>query len=251
MKRTLSFLGLGLLGLAAILPRAAHAQSSYDLPPPQTTRLLDARRDAPLFRLSLGFRNQWYGSAGRDPFTNRDYAPQASLAADATLLRSRHFSLAAGLAWDFGRASGQARGIDTALATHRLTIPLEGRWHWTRSIYGFFRAAPGFVANLASAESIESNVGDYRDARYAFATDLSAGAAFALSPQAKNGRRAVRLWLIPELGYGLAGKTTFNLEPPRQRPDSDVELPGSTQPTRLPGFSPSGPFFRVSLALGF
>lgn len=245
MKRSLSLLGLGLLAAATLVPVSALAQTQ------SSTRLLDARRDAPLVRGSLGLRGQWFGSPGRDPFTNGDFSPQVTLGADATLLRTRRLSLAAGVAWDVGGASGEARGIETSLVTHRLTIPLEARWHWTRSIYGFFRAAPGFSASVARARNLDPSAGTYSDTRYAFATDLSVGVAFGLSPQPKNGSRGVRLWLLPELGYALAGKTSFDLTPPSERPDSDVRLPGSTLPTHLPGFSPSGPFFRVSLALGF
>ena len=249
---TRSFLTLGFGLLATLAPLSAHADGSYDLQPPTTsTRLLDARRDAPLVRGSLGLRGQWLGSEGRDPFTNNDFSPQLSLGADVTLLRTRRLSLAAGVAWDLGAGSGTARGVDATLVTHRLTVPIEGRWHWTRSAYGFFRAAPGFSANVARLRDVDANVGTYGDTRFAFATDLSAGVAFGLSPQPKNGSRGVRLWLVPELGYALAGKTSFALTPPSERPDTDVTLPGSTLPARLPGFSPSGPFFRVSLALGF
>lgn len=238
MNRLTSFgLALGLLGF---VPSVAAAQR------------VEARQDAPLVRLSAGMRGQWYGSEGLDPFTNGDFAPQGTLAADATVLRHRAVSFAAGLNWDFGGKSGTARGVETQLFVHRVTIPLEARWHWSRNVYGFARLAPGCTASLARISDLESNVGPYRDTRYAFAADLSAGAAFALSPPPRyRGARAVRLWAVPEIGYGLAGKTSFALKPPGERPDSDVQLPGSTAATRLPGFSPSGPFFRISLALSF
>ena len=213
---------------------------------------VDARKDAPLVRLSVGVRGQWYGSPGLDPFTNSDFAPQYSFTADATVLRFQTVSLAAGLAWDVGGKSGNARGVDTRLFVHRVTIPLEARWHWHRSIYGFARGAPGFTASLARISDLEPNVGPYRDTRYAFAADLSAGVAFGLTPPPRyRGTHAIRLWALPEIGYGLAGKTTFDLQPPKDRPGSDVRLPGTTAPTHLPGFSPSGPFFRISLALAF
>lgn len=251
MKRIGSWLGLATFAWLALAPELARAEDPYGMAPPPSTRRLDARRDAPLARVSLGLRGQWYGSEGRDPFTNSDFGPQLSMGADVTLLRSRQLSLAVGATWDFGRVDGTARSVDTSLSTHRVLVPIEARWHWSRWIYGFLRAAPGFTASVASARGLESNVGNFSDTRYAFAADLSAGAAFALVPPPKNGKRGVRLWLVPELGYGLAGKTTFNLEPPDKRPDSDVRVPGTTLATRLPGYSPSGPFFRLSFALGF
>lgn len=238
MKRLLSCgLAAALLGL---VPGVAAAQR------------VDARQDAPLVRVSGGLRGQWYGSEGLDPFSTSDFAPQGTLAADVTLLRHRSLSLAAGVSWDFGNKSGEARNVETRLFVHRVTIPLEGRWHWTRGIYAFARVAPGFTASLARISSLEYDVGPYRDTRYAFAADLSAGVAFALSPPSRyRGTRSVRLWAVPEIGYGLAGKTSFALRPPGERPDGDVLLPGTTAATRLPGFSPSGPFFRISLALAF
>lgn len=244
------WLGLGALVLSALAPSVAHAQS-YDLAPPRSTRLPDARRDAPLVRLGFGIRTQWYGSEGRDPFTTSDLAVQPSLFADATVLRGRHASLAVGASWDFNAVRGDARGISTRLSTHRVLIPVEGRWHWTRWAYGFARVAPGLMVNRASAEGLESGVGPYADTRLAFATDLALGVALAMVPQPKSGARGIRLWAVPELGYGLAGKTSFALQPPETRPDSDVRLPGTTEATRLPGFAGSGPFFRISLVLGF
>lgn len=236
MKRILSCLGL----LAWSVPGLALAQH------------VDARQDAPLARVSAGMRGQWYGSEGLDPFTNSDFAPQLSVAADATFLRLRSVSLAAGVAWDMGGKSGSARSLDSHLFVHRVSIPLEARWHWHRSVYGFARGALGFTASLARLSDLESNVGPYRDTRYALAADLSAGVAFALTPQARyRGTRAVRLWAVPEFGVGAAGKTAFDLTPPNERPNSDVRLPGTTAPTHLPGFAASGPFFRVSLALAF
>lgn len=234
------------LALFSALPARALAET------PARGARVDARRDAPYAKLALGVRGQWWGSQGFDAFSRNDFTGAFSLSGDVTVWKSRRFSLAAGLGWDVSPFSGQTRGVDSSFTVHRVSIPLEARLHFTHWLYGFGKVAPGFVASVASLE-LEPDVGRYRDTRYAFSTDLALGAAFGLSPPRTRykQRRQVRLWAIPEIGWSLAGKTTYALTPPDERPDSDVRLPGTTDPTRLPGFSASGPFFRVSLALAF
>lgn len=228
--------------VASSLTREAAAQKRFD-----------SRRDVPHAKVSLGVRGQGWSSSGFDPYSGSDFTGALSLGADATLLRRQRFSLAAGFGWDFSTFNDSMRGQDFNFTVHRLQVPIEGRWHLAHWLYGFGKVSPGMVVSRASVQ-LEPDVGRYSDTRFAFATDLAVGAAFGVSPAySRYGQRhPVRLWLQPELGWSLAGKTTYALTPPDERPDSDgVLLPGTTVATRLPGFSASGPFFRISLALAF
>lgn len=221
---------------------------------PAAAQRADGRRDAPYVGVWVGPRLQWWGSPGLDAFTERDFTPGVSLAAEATVLRTRRLSLGVGLGWDVATRGGESRGVDSRLTMHRVLVPVSARWHVTPWLVPYARLAPGVSASIASLSSLDSRVGDYSDTRLAFATDLSVGAAFGLSPaRTRHGdRRVLRLWASPEVGWSLAGKTSFALTPPDTRPgDGDVKTPGITEPVGLPGFSPSGPFVRITFGLAF
>ena len=80
-----------------------------------------------------------------------------------------------------------------------------------------------------------------------FATDVSAGASFRLVGNSDHARRAPRLWMTHEIGYGFT--TEHALSPRPNRDEADVL--GADQSTKLGSLAVNGVFWRTGLALSF
>lgn len=114
-------------------------------------------------------------------------------------------------------------------------------------LYGFARVAPG-AALLYTRVDDPSSPAKLKDASWAFAGDLSAGASFLLGPRNDMDKRSTpRFWVTPEIGYAFA--TATDLRPKPARDEEDVL--GSDAATNLGSIALSGLFWRASIAVTF
>lgn len=200
---------------------------------------------ARFFRFSLAPRFNYVTGAGYDPYSESNLLGQWSFDATYAFLEQGKISLAAGVAWDIGGSTAEARGIRASLTAHRLTVPIEARYRATEGIYAFARVAPGAAATLATLDEPSSS--EKLDAsKWAAAADLSAGASFLLGPKKPLTRRGLRFWITPEMGYGWSGASTLQFSP-----RSEDELVGTQGTTRLGAFAQRGFFWRLGVAMTY
>jgi hypothetical protein len=176
---------------------------------------------------ALGVRSTFVTDPGFDPFSNDNVLTQFSLGVARTLWAEDRVSFAPGVIWDYGGRSALARGQNASLATHRLALSLEGRYHLFPWAYGLVRVAPGAVR-----QSIELEDGNapasFVATHWGFALDASAGAAFLLGPHGEASVSPVRFWLAAEGGYSYARSAPLVLHPdladsdPRRTGDLDL-----------------------------
>ena len=192
---------------------------------------------------SVGVRVSKVSDAGYDAFAESDELVQVSFGLGATLFRHQRLSLAAVGFWDYGEKSSTARGSDTSLDVHRLTIGPELRYHLLPPLYFFVHAMPAFAHSSASLDDGVAQVTRYAR-HWSYGVDGAAGAAFEVYGAAKGSIRP-RVWAIAEGGYGYLGSTSLEMSPDAgQGPQRPVAVD-------LGSLSLSGPYLRVSAAVGF
>ena len=198
----------------------------------------------PHAQASLGVRVSQVPDAGYDAFAESDALVQVSLGLGATLFRLQRFSLAAVGFWDYGQKGSTARGADTSLDVHRLTVGPELRYHVLPPLYFFVHAMPAFAHTTAAIEDGVAQVTRYAR-HWSYGVDGAGGAAFEAYAARGDSAFRPRLWLMAEGGYGYLGSTSLEMSPDAgqgpQRPAS-VDL-GS--------LSLAGPYLRLSAAVGF
>jgi hypothetical protein len=219
---------------AAPAPVAAEASPSYPRGKPNS-----------YMRFGLGIRVMYAPSAGLDPFSEGDAIGQASLEVSRTLATSGKLSLALGLGWDVGMKRTTARGPASGLALHRLSVPVEGRYHLTSWLYGFARVAPGAAILDVHVEE-PSAPSHLSDVNAMFSVDGSAGASFLLGGHGPADRKGVRFWATPEVGYGLTTRATPSLTPDSRDDVLGKELGASTGALSVSGF-----FFRIGVGFTY
>ena len=199
----------------------------------------------PRFSASLGARVSKVADAGFDPFADSDELPQVSLGVSVTALRWRRFSLVGAGYWDYGQRADRARGAETELDVHRLSVGPELRYHLLAPLYVFAQVLPAFAHSEATLQ--DSAAAALRSSnRWAYGVDLSAGAAFQVYGMRSPESAKPRLWVIAQGGYGYLGSTQLRLVP-----ESGEGAPERTAPLDLGTLSLSGPFLRVSAAVSF
>lgn len=219
-------------------------------PPPSPADADAGRAEGPprndFVRLGAGVRIGYVDDPGLDTFSKNDVLPQFSLDATITLLSGKKMSLASGVAWDVGGRSNGLRGLDASLTVHRLTVPIEGRYHVARGLYAFGRLAPGAAALMASVND-KSSSANLKETSWVFAGDLSVGASVLLGSRRDLDQRAPRLWITPEVGWSLT--TAADLRPSPSRDQEDVL--GRDVGTNLGSVAMNGFFWRASIATTF
>jgi hypothetical protein len=194
----------------------------------------------------LGVRVGKVTSTGFDPFADSDELAQISLGLGGVILTSGNFSLAGVFLYDAGGRSGTARGAESDITVHRLTLGAEGRYHFFRQLFAFGRVAPGALHSIASIED-GWDVGHRSTRDWVFAMDLSAGAMFEVTGWGGNSRkRRPSLWIGFDGGYGLAGESELSLTP-----DEPGDGPERGEPLELGPLALGGPFLRTSLVLTY
>ena len=199
-----------------------------------------SKRD--MLKFALGVRVGYVADRALDPFANTDALAGVSLGVSRTMFRVDKLALALGVAYDGGGRGTNARGLDAGLAWHRLTVPIEGRFHVLPMLYGFARVAPGAHYTTVRIKD-PSAFGTLGADGWSFGTDLSVGASVLLGPHAPTAR--ARVWLTPEVGYMATTAVGLALEP------SNRDDPRATAPTRLGSLGMNGPFMRVTADLSF
>ena len=205
----------------------------------------DTRRS--FWKIGMGVRAGRIDNPGFDPFANNSQLWQYSLTATRTLFATRRFSFAAGASWDVGqRDDTESRGFKTGIAVHRLSVPLEARFHAATWLYVFGRVAPGADYRKAWITDPSSSTGELDSSAWAPAADFSLGASFLAGPQGKPDSHVPRFWFSPEVGYAWAGATDLTFAPKGAADD-----PQPTGTTNLGELALRGPFARMSVELSF
>jgi hypothetical protein len=191
------------------------------------------------WQAELGWRSSYVTDAGYDPFSDNNYLPQLSLGLARTIWDDDRLSFAPGVIWDYGWRGSTARGQNTSLATHRIALALEGRYHFLPWMYGLVRVTPGALHQSVEIEDPLAPA-PFVAQGWVFALDASAGAAFLLGPQHEETSSPVRWWLAAEGGYGFAGSSPLVMHP-----DLSEGAPRRAGDLDLGTLAMRGPFFRV------
>ncbi|MET0790891.1 MAG: hypothetical protein ABW061_05175 [Polyangiaceae bacterium] len=199
----------------------------------------------PHIQASLGVRASKVSDAGFDPFADSDELLQVSLGVGGTVLRFQRLSLAAVGFWDYGERSSTARGAQTSLDVHRLSVGPELRYHVLTPLYVFAHVLPAFAHSKASLDD-GLTVAPRSAAHWAYGADFALGAAFEAYSARNAGPVQPRLWAIAEGGYGYLGSTKLRLQP-----DASQGAPERTAPVDLGSVSLAGPYLRISAAVSF
>jgi len=187
----------------------------------------------------LGLRSSFVTDKGYDAFSNDNALPQFSLGVSRTVWDEDRLSFAPGVIWDYGWRSSSARGQNTSLATHRLAVALEGRYHFLPWMYGLVRVTPGALHQAVEVDDALS-AAPLVASSWVFALDASAGAAFLIGPQQESSASPVRFWLAAEGGYGFAGSSPLVLHPDLAEGD-----PRRTGDLDMGTLAMGGAFFRI------
>jgi hypothetical protein len=197
----------------------------------------ERHHDGP-WQLEAGYRGAIVRDAGYDPFSTNDWLGQLTLAGSRVVVRRGPFSLVAGAAWDYGRSTATARGADSGLTVHRLTVPLSVRYAPVRWLYVFGTIAPGAAYESARIGDSSAQAPLVTDG-WVPAVDASAGASWSFADT-----RPLSWWLTAEAGYGLAAPLLLALSP-------DGSDPRRTATTNLGSLAMNGSFGRLAVSVAF
>jgi len=194
----------------------------------------------------VGMRVGKITSEGFDPFADSDELGQFSLGFGRTIMTAGNFSIAGLFIWDIGGRSSTARGADTDLTVHRLTLGGEGRYHFIRQLFVFGRVAPGAIHSIAKVSDPSVDVDSRAARKWSFATDLSAGATLELSGWSGHSRkRTVNAWITFDGGYGFATETELSLTA------DGAQGPERSEPVDLGPLALRGPFMRAAVVVTY
>jgi hypothetical protein len=193
-----------------------------------------------------GVRVAKISHAGLDPFSDSDELAQFSVGAGGTLMTADAFSLAGLFLYDIGGHSDEARGAETSLTVHRLTIGAEARYHFIRQLFVFGRVAPGAIHSIAKLDDEASGAQTLVTRDWVFAADLSAGAMLELSGWSGDSRkRRPNIWIAFDGGYGYAGESELSLGP------EGNSGPERAEPVELGTLGLGGPFLRFAAVMTY
>ncbi|MBI2393884.1 MAG: hypothetical protein HYV09_30210 [Deltaproteobacteria bacterium] len=226
-----------IFALSLALPATASAAETPAVPPAASATQSEAPR---FWAIDAGLRYGFIRDAAFDPYSDSDLLLQGTVGVSRTALVADRFSLAPGLRWDSGSTRATARGADTLLLVHRVTMPVEGRFHLHRRIYAFGRVAPGALWQRATVQDA-SLPETSKSSGWVFAGDLSAGASLMFIDT-----RGPKFWFTPEIGYAFAARRSGGLSP--DVGDDDPRQFGTLQ---LSGTKLSGWFFRANVTATF
>jgi len=202
---------------------------------------------------SIGVRGTRLASVGFDPFSTDDGFVQASLALAYRAVHTPNLDLSAGIEWDYGLASGSARGSRTALEVHELGAALSGRVPLSSRFAAFARLTPGAArveARVTDASALSN--GRYvnaalTQARWLPSATASLGLAFRmLSVSRSESAPVFDYWLMADVGYHYSPRYALEL-----RSDGPPAADRNVQPLALGDLSLRGGFARLGLALTF
>jgi hypothetical protein len=236
MSCTLALLAGLSFALVSTLAAPAGAQEA-----PSATRYAP---EAVPWEVRLGYRGSFVESAGYSPFSTNDYLPQLSLSASRLVVARGRFALTAGAAWDYGTTGATARGTDSSLTVHRLTVPLAVHYAIVRWLEVLATVAPGAQyqgASLAEASSLAPLVAS----SWVPCGDASLGVSWGFAHVA-TARVTLVFRLTAEGGYAWAAPMSLSMTP--DLPHGSAQLVGTTD---LGTLAMNGAFGRVGVAVAF
>ncbi len=157
--------------------------------------------------------------------------------------RGDSWSFAPGIGFDFGDTSATARGQGTSLSMQRINVPLEGRRHFGPWGYAFARVAPGLAQQSATLDEASAPGMSLKKSAWMFATDVSAGYAFLVTPRFDRFEQKARFWLQADVGYGWVAGDELALVPSGGT--------GNVGGVDVGTLSMTGAFFRLGGAVSF
>jgi hypothetical protein len=196
------------------------------------------------FFASAGARVDFLRDGRYDPFSENDVLPQFAFKLGSVFMAQGDLSLAALLAWHYGKRSADLRGVDdTELSVHRLGAGAEGRYHLLHRSYVFARLMLG-TARASARISDELSHVELSSNSWLFDGSLTAGAAFQLFGSADGEKRAGRFWLVAEGGYALSSAAELRFEP--EKPDN---APERSEPREMGQLALSGATLHFGLMI--
>jgi hypothetical protein len=193
--------------------------------------------------LALGYRLTRVASDGFEPFSNKPALNQFSVLAGRVLAVSEGLSFALGAGWEYGTSSADARGAETRLDMHRLTLMPEVRYHLLRRLYAFGRIGAGVA--IVHAELEDSVAGTRRTFDGAsFSVDPTLGLALELVGEPSGASRQPRVWLLLDGAYLFTSSKETVLV-------NESGTPARTDEYSFGDLALSGPSARLSAAFTF
>ncbi len=190
----------------------------------------------------LALRMNYLDEDGYQPFSSGSSLSQGSL----TLLAryrfdpKKPFEIAAGIAYDGGGSTAKARGFDTELDAHRLTVVVEPRYFLFSRLYGFARvgAGPAITSLQLNDNGPSGNLGQ---TQVTFAVDAGAGIGFYFAELSRDAHVGV----VADGGYGFAGSKKVRLE------GENGEAIGSGGTLDLGALAMRGGYWRIGVGGAF
>jgi hypothetical protein len=232
----------GLLATLILTGAAARAAAADDLPPAIDQVGVTAARGPERLSATLGLRTALFRGAGYDPFGATDAFTQTSLMASWSFVRGPRFRTAAGVLFEAGSNSAEARGTVGRLSLRRAGVVVEERFvpHPRAQVFG--RVAVASLHGTVTVEEPALGLYALGTSFDALSLDASAGVAARFT----NPAAAFGGWLTAESGYGWAPTEALTLTP--QLAAADRDKAGGT---RLGDLSPRGLFLRFAIAVTY
>lgn len=178
-------------------PRARPTQPPADEPRPDDG-LMGSHQTH--FYGMLGYRLTRVSNDGYQPFARDQAFHQLSIVLGRVLFAADALSFGLGAGWDYGASDADARGSDTSLNVHRLSLVPELRYHLLRRLYAFGRLGAGL--SFVHTELSDGVVGRaFTSDRVAFSVDPNVGVAFEVVGEPAGGSRQPRVWVALDGGY--------------------------------------------------
>ena len=144
-------------------------------------------------------RNTWIRHSGFDPFSEDDAFPQGSLGVTKKVFYRAPFSVAGVLNYDGGTRRGLARGQESWLRLHRISLGPEARYHLFPRLYFLARPALTLTHSTAALDESTAQTTLYSRA-WLFGIDATVGANFEF---ARLKRSQLGFWIQAEGGIRL------------------------------------------------
>lgn len=219
--------------------------------PPEAERSDDGEvpYDGPLgtyqdhWQIAAGTRVQFVPSSDYDPFSENNTFTQWGISAGRTIWSEDRVSMLVTTGWDYGSTEADARGEDTRLLAHRLSLGPEARFHLIPQLYGFTRVS---ATALYVEAQIEETVTDSTLSRDAWLAgfDATVGVGGQIWGRKSGSARQPRMWAFVEGGYGWTTAMDLMLE-------ADSSAPVRTAALDLGQVALRGALIRASVAMTF
>ncbi len=193
----------------------------------------------------VGVRNFVIFNDGFEPYSEDGFMAQGAFAFNFVPFHFGDFALGLTAEYDVGQSSHHIRNIDSSMTLHRLGAGVHAQYLFSR-LRLFARVTPGawHAQGSINDDAFERPLAA---TKWTWGIDATAGLAVRIgSAGGPSNDRAVRFWLLAELGYGFAGKMDMAFSP--EEDEDDPRIYGAVD---LPSMRPSGLVNRLALALSF